>query len=61
VHRPLVGLESELGRARLMASPLPVGRWSRWLWVQLALPAIIRRTQPDVCHFTDELAPLVQF
>lgn len=53
--QPLPPLEPELQRA----IPLP-GHLARshWLWLQLVSPWIIRRQQPNLCHFTNELAPL---
>jgi glycosyltransferase involved in cell wall biosynthesis len=34
--------------------PIP---W-RYLWIQLALPLALRRLRPDLCHFTNSIAPL---
>lgn len=31
----------------------------RSLWMQLVLPAIVARLSPDICHFTNYIAPLV--
>ncbi len=31
---------------------------SRWIWMQLLLPAIIRRLELDLCHFPNNSAPL---
>ncbi len=31
---------------------------NRWLWMQLVVPLIVRRLQPELCHFTNSLAPL---
>jgi glycosyltransferase involved in cell wall biosynthesis len=31
---------------------------NRSLWVQLALPRIVARLKPQVCHFTNSIAPL---
>jgi glycosyltransferase involved in cell wall biosynthesis len=31
---------------------------SRWLWMQLKLPHIIRQSQPDLCHFPNNSAPI---
>lgn len=33
---------------------------SRWLWMQTHLPGIIRHTEPDLCHFPNALAPVLQ-
>ncbi len=31
---------------------------NRWLWMQFVLPAILARLRPEVCHFTNSVAPL---
>lgn len=31
---------------------------SRWLWMQLQLPNVIRQSQPDLCHFPNNSAPI---
>ena len=31
---------------------------NRSLWIQIALPRIVSRLQPHVCHFTNSIAPL---
>jgi glycosyltransferase involved in cell wall biosynthesis len=54
-NRPLENLEPELERAKRIPGYLPR---SRWLWMQLMLPRIIRQTEPDLCHFTNALAPI---
>ena len=38
----------------------PVGRRlpTRWLWMQLMLPATLSRLNPHLCHFTNGMAPL---
>lgn len=54
-NRPLENLEPELARAKRVPGYLPR---SRWLWMQLKLPRIINQTGPDLCHFTNALAPL---
>jgi glycosyltransferase involved in cell wall biosynthesis len=56
-NRTLEGLEPALDRAVRVEGYLPS---SRWLWMQLVLPQLIRRTQPDLCHFTNASAPLWQ-
>lgn len=56
-NRPLNGLERPLQKAR------QVGRRfspSRWLWMQTLLPLTIQRSRPNLCHFTNALAPLWQ-
>ncbi|MFZ0544294.1 MAG: glycosyltransferase family 1 protein [Candidatus Promineifilaceae bacterium] len=54
-NRPLENLEPGLERAKEIQGYLPQ---SRWLWLQVVLPRIIRKTRPDICHFTNALAPL---
>lgn len=54
-NRPLEKLEPSLANAQRIPGYLPN---SRWLWMQLMLPRIISRTNPDICHFTNALAPL---
>jgi glycosyltransferase involved in cell wall biosynthesis len=54
-NRPLGPLEPELKRAVKIPAYLPA---SRWLWMQLLLPDVIRRDQPNLCHFTNAIAPL---
>ncbi|MEW5989665.1 MAG: glycosyltransferase family 1 protein, partial [Chloroflexota bacterium] len=56
-NRPLGELEPELAGARQVAAYWP---HSRWLWMQLFLPAVIQRSRPSLCHFTNSLAPLWQ-
>jgi glycosyltransferase involved in cell wall biosynthesis len=56
-NRPLGKLEPALSRATQVMGYLP---FSRWLWMQLLLPRIIRESRPDLCHFTNALAPLQQ-
>jgi glycosyltransferase involved in cell wall biosynthesis len=54
-NRPLGQLEETLTAAR------PVGEHftrSHWLWMQLLLPRIVARSEPDLLHFTNSLAPL---
>jgi glycosyltransferase involved in cell wall biosynthesis len=54
-NRPLEALETDLSRAEQVEGFLPS---SRWLWMQLVLPRVIEREQPDLFHFTNALAPL---
>jgi glycosyltransferase involved in cell wall biosynthesis len=54
-NRPLENLEPGLERARRIPGYLPS---SRWLWMQVMLPRIVNQTKPDLCHFTNALAPL---
>lgn len=54
-NRPLENLELGLERARQIPGYLPT---SRWLWMQVMLPRLINQTEPDLCHFTNALAPL---
>lgn len=54
-NRPLENLEPVLKRAKAVPGYLPQ---SRWLWMQLMLPRLISQTAPDICHFTNALAPL---
>lgn len=55
-NRPLENLEPELKQATRVPGYLPR---SRWLWMQLMLPRLIQQTRPDLCHFTNALAPLL--
>jgi glycosyltransferase involved in cell wall biosynthesis len=54
-NRPLGALDDGLLGAVEIESYFPA---SRWLWMQTALPQIIRRDNPDLCHFTNALAPV---
>jgi glycosyltransferase involved in cell wall biosynthesis len=54
-NRPLEYLEPGLARAAKIPGYFPR---SRWLWMQFMLPRIIKQTRPDLCHFTNALAPL---
>jgi len=56
-NRPLGQLDEGLRGAKEFDNYLPA---SRWLWMQLVLPGIIRRDRPDLCHFTNSLAPVRQ-
>ena len=31
---------------------------NRWLWMQIVLPVVLSRLEPDLCHFTNSVAPL---
>ena len=33
-------------------------RAGRWVWMQTTLPRALARTGPDICHFTNAVAPL---
>jgi glycosyltransferase involved in cell wall biosynthesis len=37
----------------------PANRWARVVWEQTALPILLRRLQPDVCHSTHHSLPLL--
>ncbi len=54
-NRPLDPLSASLPGACHVSGYFP---YSRWLWMQFKLPQIIRRSQPDLCHFTNNTAPL---
>lgn len=56
-NRPLGALEPELSGARQIISRLPS---KRLVWMQFLLPAQIRRSQPDLCHFPNAMAPIWQ-
>lgn len=56
-NRPLGPLEPELAQARPVVSRLPS---KRLIWMQSLLPALIQRSQPDLCHFPNAMAPLWQ-
>lgn len=56
-NRPLNGLEPSLSGAIRIEDHFP---HSRWVWMQTMLPGAIRRSQPDLVHFTNALAPLWQ-
>jgi len=54
-NRPFGPLEAALDRTL----PLPDNfGFSRFVWMQLMLPRIIRQRQPDLCHFPNNTAPL---
>ena len=54
-NRPLDPLSTSLPGAYHVSGYFP---YSRWLWMQFKLPQLIRRSQPDLCHFTNNTAPL---
>jgi glycosyltransferase involved in cell wall biosynthesis len=54
-NRPLGQLEQPLAAATPVQAYLPQ---SHWLWMQLLLPGIIARSQPDLVHYPNSLAPL---
>ena len=56
-NRPLGELDEGLRRAMEIDTYLPA---SRWLWMQLVLPRVQHRQQPDLFHYTNSIAPLRQ-
>jgi glycosyltransferase involved in cell wall biosynthesis len=54
-NRPLGELDNGLRGAAEIDAYLPA---SRWLWMQLVLPAAIQRCRPDLLHFTNAIAPV---
>ncbi len=54
-NRPFEPLEAELAQALPLADNFG---FSRFVWMQLVLPRIIRQRQPDLCHFPNNTAPL---
>jgi glycosyltransferase involved in cell wall biosynthesis len=56
-NRPLGNLEAELARVQQVRGQLPM---RRWMWMQTVLPMLVARTRPDLCHFTNALAPVMQ-
>jgi len=56
-NRDLGNLEPPLDRAM---RPQRYFGGSRWLWLHLILPAIVRRRRLDLCHYTNAVAPLWQ-
>lgn len=52
--------------SRSLMGPIPDGTLgqigtrlpNRWLWMQFVLPAVLARLRPEVCHFTNSVAPL---
>ena len=57
-NRPLNGLEPPLPHAQKVDQRYFAR--SRWLWMQTILPGTIHNSQPEICHFTNALAPLWQ-
>ncbi|WP_420645228.1 glycosyltransferase family 4 protein [Candidatus Leptofilum sp.] len=53
-NHPLASLEAELAQMRLVARQFI----SRFVWMQLMLPRIIRQAKPQLCHFPNNTAPL---
>lgn len=56
-NRPLGHLEPPLDQATQMPGYF---ERSRWLWMQWMLPTLLKRTQLDLCHYTNASAPLHQ-
>ena len=56
-NRPFEPLEAELARTMPITNNFGL---SRFIWMQLMLPRIIRKMQPDLCHFPNNTAPLCQ-
>ena len=54
-NRPFEPLETELAHALPLVDNFG---FSRFVWMQLMLPRIIRQRQPDLCHFPNNTAPL---
>lgn len=54
-NRTLQPLERELSRMLPVVDKFGL---SRFVWMQLMLPRIIRQQQPDLCHFPNNTAPL---
>lgn len=54
-NRPFNGLEAELCHTQKMVRLFP---HSRWVWMQMILPFLVRQSGVDLCHFTNSLAPL---
>ncbi len=54
-NRPFETLETALARTQPVINNFG---WSRFVWMQLMLPHIIRQRQPDLCHFPNNTAPL---
>ncbi|MCL4868136.1 MAG: glycosyltransferase family 4 protein [Anaerolineae bacterium] len=53
-NRPMNG-DNSLPEATLVPGYFS---YSRWLWMQFKLPRLIQHSQPDLCHFTNNTAPL---
>lgn len=56
-NRPFDPLEAELAQMLPLADNFGL---SRFVWMQLMLPRMIRQRQPDLCHFPNNSAPLCQ-
>jgi glycosyltransferase involved in cell wall biosynthesis len=56
-NRSLGQLESSLSKAIQVKSYPSL---TRWIWMQAMVPALITRSQPDLCHYTNALAPVRQ-
>jgi len=56
-NRPFEPLEAELARTLPLVNNFG---FSRFVWMQLMLPRIIQQSQPDLCHFPNNTAPLCQ-
>jgi glycosyltransferase involved in cell wall biosynthesis len=54
-NRPLGRLAPIFQQATPVKKFLP---FSSWVWMQFALPQIIDEVRPDLCHFTNALAPV---
>lgn len=60
------GYRYALLASRRLAGPVPDGTLgrvgplfpNRWLWMQALVPLLLSRLRPDLCHFTNALAPL---
>lgn len=56
-NKPIDSLESSLSRATPIYHP---SASKRLLWMHFVLPTVIRRSQPQLCHFPNAMAPLRQ-
>lgn len=56
-NRSLDPLEAALSRTLPVTTHFGL---SRFIWMQLMLPHIIRQRQPDLCHFPNNTAPFCQ-
>lgn len=54
-NTPLNGVEPSLPKAQRVEGYFPR---SRFYWMHMVLPQIIRKYQPDLCHFPNNSAPL---
>lgn len=55
-NRPFDSLEAELAHALPLTNKFGL---SRFVWMQLMLPHIIRKRKPDLCHFPNNTAPFL--